>query len=96
MSETSWENESAQARRAIPQTFHDPADRARLTPAALEGICNLIDTWALTGEKASALLGISTSTWDRIKAGIWQGKFPLHRRLADLVYVYGNTVFPAF
>jgi len=59
--------------RAVgPQTFADPDDRARLTPAALEAVRNLANAWALTGDEAAALLGVSTSTWDRIRADQWR------------------------
>ncbi len=54
------------------QTFADEADRARLTPAALEAIRRLAEAWKLTGEEMAALLAVSPSTWDRIRAGTWQ------------------------
>lgn len=54
------------------QTFANDADRERLTPAALEAVQRLAAAWKLTGEEAAALLGVSPSTWDRIKAGSWR------------------------
>lgn len=54
-----------------PQTFAREADRERLTPAALAALRNLAAAWRLTGEEAAALLGVSPTTWDRIKAGAW-------------------------
>jgi predicted DNA-binding protein (UPF0251 family) len=54
------------------QTFADESDRARLTPAALEAVRNLADAWKLTGDDAAALLGVSGSTWDRIRSGSWK------------------------
>ena len=53
---------------ALPQTFSDATDRERLTPAALEAMRRLAAAWRLSGEVAAALLGVSTSTWDRIRA----------------------------
>jgi hypothetical protein len=54
------------------QTFAAEADRARLTPAALIALRNLATAWGLTGAEAARLLGVSESTWDRIKAGTWK------------------------
>lgn len=53
------------------QTFADESDRARLTPAALEAVRNLADAWKLTGDQMALLLGVSASTWDRIRADSW-------------------------
>jgi hypothetical protein len=55
-----------------PQTFGLEQDRARLTPAALAGMRQLARQWKLTGQDAAQLLGVSSSTWDRIQAGQWQ------------------------
>lgn len=55
-----------------PQNFAAPADRARLTPAALAALRSLARAWKLTGEEAAELLGVSASTWDRIRAGTWR------------------------
>jgi uncharacterized protein (DUF2384 family) len=57
---------------APPQTFAADEDRARLTPAALIALRNLAAAWKLTGSEASALVGVSETTWDRIKAGAWK------------------------
>jgi hypothetical protein len=54
------------------QTFADEGDRARLTPAALEAVRNLAVAWKLTGDDAAALLGVSASTWDRIRSASWK------------------------
>jgi transposase len=56
-----------------PQTFAREDDRARLTPSSLVALRSLAKAWALTGPEAAALLGVSESTWDRIKAGAWRG-----------------------
>ena len=53
------------------QTFADEKDRARLTPAALEAMRNLAKAWDATGDEMAVLLGLSASTWDRIKGGAW-------------------------
>jgi len=53
------------------QTFADEKDRERLTPAALEAIRNLARAWNLKGEEVATLIGVSSSTWDRIKSGAW-------------------------
>lgn len=54
------------------QTFARESDRERLTPAALAALRNLAVAWRLTGDEAAALLGVSPTTWDRIKAGAWK------------------------
>jgi hypothetical protein len=65
----------AKTARTVPprigQTFADETDRRRLTPAALEAIRNLAVAWALTGDQMATLLGVSPSTWDRIKSNTW-------------------------
>lgn len=53
------------------QTFADERDRERLTPAALEAIRNLAKAWGITGNEMATLLGVSPSTWDRIKSDAW-------------------------
>jgi hypothetical protein len=53
------------------QTFADETDRARLTPAALEAVRNVAKAWSITGNEMAALLGVSPSTWDRIKGDAW-------------------------
>jgi hypothetical protein len=54
------------------QTFADEKDRQRLTPAALEATRNLARAWGGTGDEMALLLGVSSSTWDRIRAGSWR------------------------
>ena len=60
--------DGATAATTPPQTFFEAADRERLTPAALEAMRRIAVAWQLIGEEAAALLGVSTSTWDRIRA----------------------------
>src|SRR4051794_30702445 len=55
-----------------PQTFASETDRARLTPAALEAWRGLARTWKLTSQEAADLLGVSVSTWERIRASTWR------------------------
>ena len=55
-----------------PTTFATEAERERLTPAALEAMRSLTTAWKLSGHEAAALLGVSASTWDRIRAGGWK------------------------
>jgi hypothetical protein len=37
----------------------------------LEAVRNLTKAWGVTGSEMAALLGVSPSTWDRIKANAW-------------------------
>jgi hypothetical protein len=53
------------------QTFADESDRARLTPTALEAMRNLTRHWSVTGDQMATLLGVSPTTWDRIKGQAW-------------------------
>ena len=52
-----------------PQTFADERDRARLSAVALKAFLALTKTWDLSNAEASALLGVSASTLDRMKRG---------------------------
>lgn len=54
------------------QTFAAEADRKRLSAVALKAFRRLGEHWQLDNEEAAALLGVSASTWDRIKAGKWE------------------------
>ena len=54
------------------QTFAAEADRVRLTPAALQAVRHLTVAWKLTGDDAAVLLGVSASTWDRIRNESWK------------------------
>jgi hypothetical protein len=51
-----------------PQYFAAAADRKRLSEVALKAFVRLAASWKLNGHEAAALLGVSTSTWDRMKA----------------------------
>ena len=56
---------------AEPQSFALLEDRARLSAPALRAFRALAGQWALGNAEAAALLGVSESTWDRIKRGAW-------------------------
>jgi hypothetical protein len=72
------------------QTFAAESDRARLTPAALEAVQNLAVAWKLTGDDAAVLLGVSPSTWDRIRNGTWKQSLSQDQltRVSALVGIY--------
>lgn len=53
------------------QTFAEESDRARLTRAAVKAVIRLVDAWDANNAEGAALLGVSKSTWDRMKAGNW-------------------------
>lgn len=55
------------------QTFAGDADRRRLTGAAVKAVLRLTDAWNTSNAEGAALLGVSESTWDRMKAGRWEG-----------------------
>jgi Antitoxin Xre-like helix-turn-helix domain len=52
-----------------PQTFADERDRARLSGVALKAFLALMKAWGLSNAQASALLGVSASSLDRMKRG---------------------------
>jgi hypothetical protein len=54
---------------ASVQTFADERDRERLSAVALKAFLALSGQWGLSNAQAAALLGVSGSTWDRIKRG---------------------------
>ncbi len=63
----------AAPRQAMPrQTFAGEADRRRLTPPALKALVRLMAAWRVTKPQAAALIGVSPSTWDRIRQDRWQ------------------------
>jgi uncharacterized protein (DUF2384 family) len=53
------------------QTFSRGEDRSRLSGVALKAFRAIVEHWGLSNSEAAALLGISDSTWDRIKRGTW-------------------------
>jgi hypothetical protein len=52
-----------------PQTFANERDRARLSAVAVRAFLALIVAWDVSNAEASALLGVSASTLDRMKRG---------------------------
>lgn len=65
--------ERSSARADGLQTFAAEDDRRRLTPAALKAAVRLVERWGVSNAQGAALLGVSESTWDRIKASRWDG-----------------------
>jgi uncharacterized protein (DUF2384 family) len=55
------------------QTFADEGDRRRLSDTAVKAVLRLVDAWDGSNAEGAALLGVSESTWDRMKAGRWDG-----------------------
>ncbi|THV37842.1 DUF2384 domain-containing protein [Rhizobium rosettiformans W3] len=53
----------------IPRSpgFADEADRRRLSQTALKAFRRLVTHWDLTSQQSAALLGVSLSTWERLK-----------------------------
>jgi uncharacterized protein (DUF2384 family) len=50
------------------QNFAAEGDRQRLSTVALKAFKRIVEEWELTGQQAAGLLGVSTSTWERLKA----------------------------
>jgi len=65
----------AQYTQTEPQNFSEEDDRKRLTAVALKAFRRLAEHWALSNAEAAALLGVSTSTWERIKRDTWDSCF---------------------
>ena len=55
------------------QTFADENDRHRLSDTAVKAVLRLVEAWEGGNADGAALLGVSESTWDRMKAGRWDG-----------------------
>lgn len=55
------------------QNFAAESDRERLSPTAVRAIKGVAEQWGIKGAEVAALLGVSTSTWDRMSAGSWEG-----------------------
>lgn len=72
------------------QTFAKEEDRRRLSDVAIKAFRSLAGQWKLSNAEASALLGVSPSTWDRIKSGRWEGGLSQDQltRVSALVGVY--------
>lgn len=72
MASAAIKNRTAPAATGL-QTFAGDGDRKRLTGAAVKAVVRLVEAWGGGNAEGAALLGVSPSTWDRIKAGTWQG-----------------------
>jgi hypothetical protein len=72
------------------QNFSDDDDRKRLTAVALKAFRKLAEQWALTSAEAAALLGVSVSTWERIKRGAWDSSLSQDQltRVSALVGIF--------
>lgn len=57
----------------FPQNFAAESDRERLSPTAVRAIKGVAEQWSIKGAEVAALLGVSTSTWDRMSSGSWEG-----------------------
>lgn len=55
------------------QNFAQDEDRKRLTPSAVKAVLRLVAAWGGSNANGAALLGVSESSWDRMKAGKWDG-----------------------
>src|SRR4051812_9140750 len=51
------------------QSFAQEGDRVRLSGTALKAFPRLGEAWSLSNAEAAALIGVSESTWDRMKSG---------------------------
>ncbi len=51
------------------QTFAGENDRERLSPVAIKAFLSLAKAWGLSNAEAAALIGVSASSFDRIKRG---------------------------
>src|SRR5690606_36427030 len=55
------------------QNFAGGGDRKRLTGTAVKAVLRIINIWGGSNAEGAALLGVSESTWDRMKAAKWDG-----------------------
>ena len=72
MASTAVTNKSGSAAAGL-QNFAGDGDRKRLTGTAVKAVLRVIDIWGGCNAEGAALLGISESTWDRMKADKWDG-----------------------
>jgi uncharacterized protein (DUF2384 family) len=72
------------------QTFAGEADRQRLTPPALKALVRLMAAWHVSKEQAAALVGVSSSTWDRIRQDRWRQTLTQDQfmRVSALIGIY--------
>ena len=72
MASTAATNKAASAAPSL-QNFAGDGDRKRLTGTAVKAVLRVVDIWGGSNAEGAALLGVSESTWDRMKAGKWDG-----------------------
>ena len=72
------------------QTFAGEDDRRRLTATAIAAVVRLVEAWKASNAEGAALLGVSESTWDRMKARRWDGVLSQDQltRASALIGVY--------
>lgn len=72
------------------QNFSREEDRRRLTATALKAFRRLARLWKLSNQETAALLGVSVSTWERIKREDWDSALSQDQltRVSALVGLY--------
>ena len=72
------------------QNFAHDEDRKRLTPAAVKAVLRLVAAWGGSNADGAALLGVSESSWDRMKASRWDGTLSQDQltRASALIGIY--------
>jgi hypothetical protein len=73
------------------QNFAREEDRVRLTSVALKAFRKLAaEQWRLSNPEAASLLGVSVTTWERIKRGAWDGSLTQDQltRVSALVGIF--------
>lgn len=77
------------------QTSSTGSDRERLSSIAIRAIKGAAAQWGLKSTEVASLMGVSTSTWDRMSAGSWQGALSQDQltRLSAILPVFccGNS-----
>jgi hypothetical protein len=72
-----------------PQTFAREADRERLSEVAIKAFLSLAKAWGLSNAESAGLIGVSASSFDRVKRGY---RPPLSQdqltRISALVGIY--------
>lgn len=73
------------------QNFAREEDRKRLTGVTLKAFRKLAaEQWHLSNPEAASLLGVSVTTWERIKRGAWDGSLTQDQfmRVSALVGIF--------
>jgi hypothetical protein len=89
MNAAGFEVRSAPLTPIEPQSFSKESDRSRLSEVAIKAFLSLVKAWGLSNAEAALLIGISGSSFDRIKRGarptLNQDQFT---RISALVGIY--------